>query len=568
MDSADALAIILEFVGFTPARFVLRQVNRVMYDAIPGVVELSEDDFIEALCLKCVNHKLLRYKGGQLNDEIVYRIANLYPGGVVLYFFFKLTPPMGGLSLSGCSWLEIHLASVRSGDLDLFEFTESMRLNFLMHPSWIDSLHRTLSDLDHVLAVDNSVFLKCTLRRFSLDYQDWVYLLHEANSNRAVKCIDVIEKLGEISWINMYNFLNPLVEFEDILKLNLYLRYGDCSVDDLLEALQVAAGRGDVEVIMSLQKHLHVQLKSHPAPDKVLATLLSLLKFGTGSSYPVPHPMAVHFLLDRCEDLTTAPGAQLEGLCALEHSVFATRALERGASNFDFKNLMSRLRTHQHAEWVVQTLEIEVSRYHVTDELSRRINLDILEYLFDHGIGSFSIFDWLKRSKSECCFANRGLSMVQKILDRNPTEAFAVRDGRTVYGYLDSLVSLKSIWKGDVICVERKWDGNEDFYHGMSRMRKEWEAHVPNVSEIRAIEHIKELLVARGANRDQLFTPDAMARYLSQQTRHRAHISTEIIDKILNHGGDVNGIFEGKSAIMIVGDSRDVVEFLIQRGAK
>jgi hypothetical protein len=56
------------------------------------------------------------------------------------------------------------------------------------------------------------------------------------------------------------------------------------------------------------------------------------------------------------------------------------------------------------------------------------------------------------------------------------------------------------------------WDGDHDLYFGMSLMEREVRAQIPHVGEQEAIERMKNLLVDRGADRNLLFLPDAVAR--------------------------------------------------------
>jgi hypothetical protein len=90
---------------------------------------------------------------------------------------------------------------------------------------------------------------------------------------------------------------------------------------------------------------------------------------------------------------------------------------KKGATEFDFDKLIPRLNTVKVATWVVKALKIDVSSHLLTRELARKVSIDNLEFLFDQGIGSFTIFDWLERCANECCTPARGLPMIQNILD-------------------------------------------------------------------------------------------------------------------------------------------------------
>jgi hypothetical protein len=117
--------------------------------------------------------------------------------------------------------------------------------------------------------------------------------------------------------------------------------------------------------------------------------------------------MGLSFLMHRVEDFSDQPGSLLVGLCALECGHFATCALEKGATRFDFNRLIPPLKSAKHADWVVMALKIDVSSHHLTAELSRKLNMDVLEFLFDRGIGSLSRFDHHHNSTHSHCLKLR-----------------------------------------------------------------------------------------------------------------------------------------------------------------
>jgi hypothetical protein len=86
-------------------------------------------------------------------------------------------------------------------------------------------------------------------------------------------------------------------------------------------------------------------------------------------------------------------------MCALESWYFVEWALKKGATEFDFDKLIPRLNTVKVATWVVKALKIDVSSHLLTRELARKVSIDNLEFLFDQGIASFTI--WLARALCE-----------------------------------------------------------------------------------------------------------------------------------------------------------------------
>lgn len=75
LETSETIQLVVEYVGFAPSRYYLKQCSRYLYCEVSGIVRLNATDFLEAVNRALVNPKYLRLEAGALSDSLMSNVA-------------------------------------------------------------------------------------------------------------------------------------------------------------------------------------------------------------------------------------------------------------------------------------------------------------------------------------------------------------------------------------------------------------------------------------------------------------------------------------------------------------
>ena len=82
-ETSDILQLVVNYVGFSPSRFYLRECSRFLHDEISEVMFFSEADFFDAVHSNLVNPKYVKLREKTLSDELILRLVFQFQLGSV-----------------------------------------------------------------------------------------------------------------------------------------------------------------------------------------------------------------------------------------------------------------------------------------------------------------------------------------------------------------------------------------------------------------------------------------------------------------------------------------------------
>ena len=75
LETSETIQLVVEYVGFVPSRYYLKECSRYLNCEVNPVVQLNEADFLDAVDRKLVNPKFLRLEAGALSDALVSELS-------------------------------------------------------------------------------------------------------------------------------------------------------------------------------------------------------------------------------------------------------------------------------------------------------------------------------------------------------------------------------------------------------------------------------------------------------------------------------------------------------------
>ena len=539
----EMLQLVIEYIGFSPGRYCLKECSRYFHREISGVVHLARNEFIEALNRELVNPKYLKLQDCTLSDSLLEYLdkRTLYPRRLKMDYFFEDRPLDEFMTLGNKSLQMILRSSILSMNVSIFDIAiESIEARGYDNPLVIDFL-RNSEFQSSLMKADALEFLERMVGKVQLsDSSLLASLLVCATKFRARKCESYLQRFMSDSK-ELYGMLEAHAYAGDLQNVRILCR--TASPENIRNALKEAVGKLHLEVA----KFLRAEWESRASPsysDRV-TLLIDLL-----SGLPVKGKVepSVELLTCLFEGIENLDELRIDGLTLLQ---FACR---------------NRYRTMCH--FLVNQGCISFSIWYPHVELGK----DDLLYLLDLCCGLKKGTSCKKDHRVEMFLLKKGLHLRKYSSDSNPIIPI-LRDGYRNASLADRIELIQYYLRMDPEWATKfgrcdPWDCSIYFFtltppgvlelFGTPETRlwtgknvcrladfipfdkdspiDEWTRGRPNEIEIQAVREIRTVLIQHGAHPGVLFRNAALE--LSLKGVHG--ISVEFYKRTLEGRADVN----------------------------
>ena len=591
LQGGDVLDMVLEYIGFSPSRFYLRECSRALHREVSGVIYLNEADFFEALERRLVNPKFLKLQPSALSDSVISRLSS--SDRILNSWAARLELLVEGKSIDDLMMLgeksleKILVCSVLRMNIQLFETT----LAFIETREYASSA--ILGALHHIevqralMTADALEMLRAMLRNVSLHSDAYLAkdLMVSSIESRATRCSNFL-LIACMGLKIPDHMLDAVAHSGDLVSVKAVCR--NASTAMIESALYDAVSIRHLKMAEFLRSEWITRqtVVSNDAKMNLIDDLLNAW-YGKITNRLVHDETSEEFLnwlFDGIDDLNNA---RIDGITLLEFACYdRIRTLchylvRRGCSSFG-------LQCGTTGERIELTLEMN-DLVHVLDlccEVKKGVPLEedpVLElFLLRRGICiAFSgddenfVMQKLREGFEYSSFANR-VDLIKHYLLENPGLASLFSSfcpgqlkncgcvGMTPLGALELIGTPET----------RIWDGKNitrvaDFLSTDMKtlqLTDEWNLTRPNEVEIQALRDIKAALIQHGADPEVLFECDA----LTDLPWEKGVVSYEFVKRVIDGRADVNdesNDFKPLTMALMTFQPLEVIKLLLDSGA-
>ena len=563
-ETSDILELVVNYVGFVPSRFYLRECSRFLHREVSGIIGLDRKSFYGALQRQLVNPKVLRLEVSELSDSLIEELTDKVKDGKVC-----------------SSTLEVVLSS-RSMALDPRLFQDILECGIVrMNRRIIDIALNYLEELGLASKMIRRLFRKIDVRH-SLMREDALELLERMTSHvplsedrylaenymvcatefQAQKCMNYLQGFTG-SWECIDGMLQACAHAGDLERVKALCSGTRCPPDFVIQmALKQAIHARRLEVAAFL-RYKWDELNPNPSlyamrsfvndlldklDSRVDCALMTLIFGRIDNDYFRNMGTHLEFAIDArnrimCDYLTSRG-------CILE---FPDRTLE-GRDLLDFVDLCLTLETdcsyekHPAAELFLLNRGIQTRR-----------NLNEYEsHLFRILLAGFET----------ASFANR-LDLIKYYLRHNPPSATETKCLFHIPSLVCRYLTVTPLGLLELLGTPRRrfWDGRNVIGSVLAAEPDEWELSRPDEIEIQALRDIRTALVESGADPNYLFAPCALHGLEWEGNI----VPAEFVKRLIDGRADVNHERRGAERTLTRAFATyqpvDVIKVLLESGA-
>lgn len=587
-ETREILQIIVEYIGFSPSRFYLKECSRYLYHEISGVVHLEEADFLEALDRKLVNRKYLRLKDNPISDDLIDKVYVKFGYRCRTYALDTLLQDrsideimnLGRESLKRilrCSVVRLNIAvlDIALKCMKARGYITSQTLDFL----YDDDFNNTLMETDALL------ILKKIFDFIPPDPLTFLckHLLLSAIKFRARRCEKYLQGFTG-DWTQIRGMLEAQ-SFAGNLKQvkTLCSPVGQVAIETIHSALQRATLMRHLDVASFLRDEYERRRGKCTAHQR-----MALIGSFVDEMRREPRPretkrlwdkdLSIEFLNWLFEGINNIGDWQLSGLpllnvaCVLRSKTMCHFLVDRGCTSITVLHVEIELEKEDLLTLLDLCCDAKRYRYFTDDPL-------VQMFLVSKGIIALQdpVFEVLVKARTFSTISNR-VELIKRLLVANPRLAtkLSLESFQTSYnncslcemtplGFLELFgAPVIEIWTGK---TKIELPHFRYFDQDKIPVKDDWKLTRPNEVEIQALWDVREALIQHGADPGLLFAPEALARLFQDG----GYVSAEFIRRLVHGRADVNHKFDdGSTPLTRAVQSHppvDVIRALLEAGA-
>jgi hypothetical protein len=460
--TGDLLQIIVEYLGFCPALYLLRETSNEFKSGVDPVVRLPRREFLAALRLRKVNHRFLRLRKGEWVSGRTIRDVYLSLGESKEKFSTFWEELEAGLTLSALSEEASLLLSVAiaTSNPAMYQraFTELSPRREL--PSF-DEVELSNEDLFRKCFMEDDIdwlqAVLCTMRFRGSDANDLILFALECDAD---KCLKYLCEVKKVSWWTRKGCLPAVAKSGKVSRLQELLQRRIFQKNELLQALKICFERGHSSIASLLLSELSTRYREQFSEWR--PSILVLLEFDLAYTNEDIFLWFVNHL-DKTDLRALFSGyTVLDKLILLGSRSLCELAVEKGIRNYQLCRIVNNIKDLDTLEWFVQFARIDLTGFklHYFRDIS---NVEVFMYLVrsgvslvceDHPLGLSSrcrgeenaALDWLALCEKQRCLASHGKAGLIEILKRDPVQALCGRRGDSLIATLRSFSLQIPVW--------------------------------------------------------------------------------------------------------------------------
>ena len=557
-EANDLLQLVVDFVGFVPSRFYLRECSRFLHQEVNGVVLLSPGEYFEALERKLVNPKYLKLRVSTLSDSLISKLSflreNRQLGSLLLESLLQGRSIDELMILRERSLITILECSVVRMNIRLFEIAFKCIEARGPVTEIVSELLRFENVKTSLVQADAVELLAWMLRQITNNRESLVdSLLVFAIKFRARRCEDYLRDFAR-DWTKIPGMLEATAYAGDFERVKVLCSAGESvSVETIHAALKQAVGRRHLRLAAFLRHEWNKRntCMSWDARRTILRDLLTALKsthrrreddrWMCGG----PSERFLSYIFDGIDaqgysclsSVVLDDFVRYDGIRSIMHNL----ARCRGWTALDFRKPLFTVERKDLFEFFDWCHQWEQDAFYDTGPAVELFFLKRGICIWQNDGDANTVIQILEEAFQASSFSNR-VELIKHHLLHDPKLAtkmgsFQPGDSSklgpfsvTPLGALDVLGTPRTeIWTGKNVL------GYADFVP-ITQMEDEWKLSRPNDMEIRALREIRSTLLEYDADPELLFAPDA----LNDLVCKGHNVSIKLIRRVLDGRADVN----------------------------
>jgi ankyrin repeat protein len=588
LEEGYVLSRILDYLGFCPGRYYLREANRFLSEAVDPVVELNGKEFTKALYLKAVNTKWFRCKNTE--EDITRGVESLLDWHKTDGFVIEQIESMLGLVLP--NWRIFNYTVNRTYEVA----TEYKKTELIMRARTLSLEHETFREfssdferrtfLGAVIQNHDVHFLKRVLSEGGLDRYGFEILIAEAVQYKSHKCLKVLERLGGLRWFEVDYVVRMIALAKDHQRLKVFLKRGNISSDECVSAWLNAFVDNDSKTLRILSRFMERafgRLRDNPILQNELFNMCLSIGSMDRSDERKVDEQALFWVVNHL-----VPGKLISVLDSFARQNFRSVCeylVSKGALLFDFPGLVGHVETVEELEFFSNLLGIRFQDFHLRDFKSLR-SIDTLEFLIHKGVSlapngpcyenpviaiCVNTYDSeIPNHKKPIMFANpKSLELLRVLLDNDHGFAWNLKSGVSATDWLLSLEIVTDIWTGRTYLMKRDFDKEVPVLESSEDLT--FESEKLHEEEMSGIQAMVDIIERTRLEHPFKFAPDALVQFCYPS----GNLPIRGMKFLLSNGADVNAVYQKDGRIftaLLVFMQRDYdlvkIGFLLQQGAQ